>query len=76
MLYQMLIVVGVGIAGGLLLSLLAARTVSSLLFGLSPFDPATMLGAAVILTIVVLASGLKPAWRAAQINPIDALRME
>ena len=75
-LYQMLIVVGVGIAGGLLLSLLAARTVSSLLFGLSPFDPASMLGAASVLAAVVLVSGLRPAWHAALIDPIEALRME
>jgi len=73
---QSIALAGVGIAAGLLLSLLAARSVSSLLFGLSPYDPATMFYAAAVLLAVSLASGLKPAWRAVGVDPMVALRYE
>jgi predicted permease len=73
---QTLVVIGAGIVAGLLLSLLAARTVTSLLFGLSPYDSATMLGAAGVLVLVSVASGLRPAWCAAHVNPMEALRVE
>jgi ABC-type lipoprotein release transport system permease subunit len=35
-----------------------------------------MLGAIAVLVVVSLTSGLKPAWRAAQVNPNEALRSE
>jgi predicted permease len=73
---QVLVVIAIGLLAGLVLSLLSARAVSSLLFGLSPYDPATMLGAIAVLVVVSLTSGLKPAWRAAQVNPNEALRSE
>ncbi len=73
---RILVLIGTGIAAGLLLSFLAGRTVTSLLFGLSPYDPANMLGAAIVLLLVSVAAGLKPAWRAAHVNPTDALRVE
>jgi ABC-type lipoprotein release transport system permease subunit len=47
-----------------------------MLFGLSPYDPATLVGAALVLVLVAMAAGLKPAWRAAHVNPSEALRME
>jgi ABC-type antimicrobial peptide transport system permease subunit len=73
---QMLLVIGAGIAAGLLLSFLAGRTITSLLFGLTPYDPATLIGAAAMLLLVSVGSGLKPAWRAANVNPTEALRVE
>ncbi len=73
---QSILLAGVGIAAGLFLSLMTARSVSSLLFGLSPYDPATMFAAATVLLTVSLASGLRPAWRAAKVDPIVALRYE
>ncbi|HUK48299.1 MAG TPA: hypothetical protein VLW06_11930 [Terriglobales bacterium] len=42
----------------------------------SPHDPATMLAAAGVLIIVAIGSSLKPAWRAAKIDPSEALRVE
>jgi predicted permease len=75
-LHQTLVVVGLGISVGLLLSALAMRALSSMLFRLSPHDPATMLGAAAMLILAALASGLQPAWRAASVNPTEALRVE
>jgi ABC-type antimicrobial peptide transport system permease subunit len=73
---QTLLVIGAGIVAGLLLSFLAGRALASLLFGLSPHDPATVLGAAAVLLLVSIGSGLKPAWHAAQVNPNEALRVD
>ncbi|MGA2412280.1 MAG: FtsX-like permease family protein, partial [Candidatus Binataceae bacterium] len=75
-LYQTLLVIGTGIAAGLLLSFLAGRAITSLLFGLSPYDPATLIGAAAMLLLVSVGASLKPAWRAAHVNPTEALRVE
>jgi ABC-type antimicrobial peptide transport system permease subunit len=73
---QILMVIGAGLVAGLVLSLFGVRAVSSLLFGLSPYDATTMLGAVIVLTIVAVAAGLKPAWHAAQLDPTEALRVE
>jgi predicted permease len=73
---QTLILSGFGITGGLLLSLISAQAVRSLLFGLSPYDPATLAGATALLFAVSLASSMRPAWRAAKVDPIVALRYE
>lgn len=75
-LHQMLAMAAIGIAAGLLLSLIAGRTVRSLLFGLSAHDPLTMFVAALLLLAVSIGSVLIPAWRAARVNPSDALRVE
>ncbi|MGA8270359.1 MAG: FtsX-like permease family protein, partial [Candidatus Sulfotelmatobacter sp.] len=69
-------VIGAGLAIGLLLSFLAGRVLASLLFDLSPHDPATLLGAVVVLLLVSVGSSLKPAWRAAHLNPNEALRVD
>jgi predicted permease len=63
-----------GIAAGLACSLVLMRYVQSLLFGVQPADPHVMVtGAAVFLCAAIAAGGL-PAWRAAAIDPIAALR--
>ncbi len=73
---QMLVVIGAGLAGGLVLSFLAGRTVSGLLFGVSPNDPATMLAAVAVMLLVAVGSGLKPAWSAAYADASESLRVE
>jgi predicted permease len=73
---QTLFLAGAGIAGGLLLSLLMAHFVRSLLFGLGPYDLATMFTAAMLLLGVSVTAGLRPAWRAAKLDPMVALRYE
>jgi predicted permease len=75
-LHQTLTLAAIGIASGLLLSLAAGRAVRSLLFGLTPHDPITMVAAGIILLAVSIASGLIPALRAAHVDPNDALRVE
>jgi predicted permease len=65
-----------GIACGLGIALVLTRFLSNLLFDVSPSDPVTFFSVASLLAItVLLASGL-PAWRAARINPVSALRQE
>jgi predicted permease len=75
-LYQILALIGAGIATGLVLSLIVMRAVRALLFGLSPYDPVVIFGAVAALSIAAVASGLKPAWRAARVEPMLALRSE
>jgi putative ABC transport system permease protein len=48
--------------------------VGSQLYGLSALDPATLAAACVVLFAVALAATFVPAWRAARIDPIVALR--
>jgi len=61
---------------GLLLAALAASLLRKLLFGVSPWDPATMAAIALLLAITSLLASFIPARRAAAVNPVDALRAE
>jgi putative ABC transport system permease protein len=62
-----------GIAGGSILAAAGARAVSTLLFGVSPADPAAALAVAA-LPLVVLVTSLHPAWRATRIDATEVLR--
>jgi ABC-type antimicrobial peptide transport system permease subunit len=66
----------IGILIGLPISVAAARWLGSMLFNLAPFDPLTFTIAAIGIFLVCLAAGLIPAFRAASIDPIRALRYE
>lgn len=65
-----------GIGLGLLVGLAAARLLSSMLYEISPTDPATAAGAAVVLAAVSLLAGYLPARRASRVDPMVALREE
>ncbi len=73
---QTLTLLGVGVGAGLVLALAAARGAGSLLFGLEPNDPLTLLGAAGFLAIIALAASYIPAYRASRVDPMNALRYE
>jgi len=65
-----------GIAVGIVIAVGATRWVSSLLYGLTPTDAGTYIIAAFTLAIVALGASAIPAWRAARLDPMDALREE
>ncbi|HYL34560.1 MAG TPA: ABC transporter permease [Bryobacteraceae bacterium] len=73
---QGLRIAGIGLAIGLTVSIALTRLMSSLLFGVSPRDPATMLAVSLLLLAVALAASLLPAYRATKIDPILAIRHE
>jgi predicted permease len=69
-----LIVFGVG--AGVLGSLATAGLLRPLLFGVRPWDAATLAGVAAVLGIAAMVASYLPAHRAASVNPVDALRAE
>jgi predicted permease len=73
---ETLVLVAVGLAIGVPAALLSARLIATQLFGLSPTDPLTLFGAAVVLTVVALLAGYVPARRASRVDPLTALRYE
>ena len=65
---------GLGVVLGLVLVFWVTRYLSSLLFGVVPLDPTTLVGvAALILALALLATYL-PARRAMRVDPLVALR--
>jgi putative ABC transport system permease protein len=75
-LLRVAVLVGLGVAAGAGLSLWAAKllTASSLIYGLKPRDPATLLTAALVLTAIGAIAGYLPARRASRIDPARVLR--
>jgi predicted permease len=67
---------GVGIVLGLVGAFALTRVLRSMLFGVSPSDTVTFASAALVLSTVALVATVMPAWRAARIDPIAALRQE
>jgi putative ABC transport system permease protein len=65
-----------GVIVGMGISVLLARSMSSLLFGIGAFDPASLLTTAALLILVALAACWIPARRAMRVDPIEALRYE
>lgn len=67
---------GAGLLIGLLGAFFAARLLASQLFEVSPLQPAIYISVLFALATVALAAALLPAWRAARIQPLEALREE
>jgi len=65
-----------GVVVGLGAALMLARLVKSMLYGLQPADPASLLCGAGLLIAVGLAASWLPARRAASVEPMEALRHE
>jgi putative ABC transport system permease protein len=71
-----LVIVCIGLATGVTGALAATPLLQSLVWGISPLDPATFLVAVALLLIVCAVASLVPARRAAAVNPTVALRSE
>jgi ABC-type antimicrobial peptide transport system permease subunit len=68
--------VAVGVAAGLLGSLLLTQFVEKLLFGVQPHDPLTFALVVLLMALIAVPACLIPALRAARVDPMMALRGE
>jgi ABC-type antimicrobial peptide transport system permease subunit len=68
--------VGTGVLLGSVMLFIGVQSVRDMLFGVSAFDPVTLMATVVVLIIVALVAGLFPAMRAASVDPMHALRAE
>ncbi len=73
---QGLILTSVGVGAGLLASLWLTRYLASMLYEVKPADPLTFGVVTVLLMGVAMLACILPAWRAARIDPMAALRGE
>ena len=69
-------VLSLGLGIGALLAVAATNGARTLLYGLQPGDPLSLLGAAGFLALVALAASAWPAYRATRHDPMKALRYE
>jgi putative ABC transport system permease protein len=67
---------GVRLALGLAGALVVARMLSNLLYGVSPVDALTISSAIGLVALVAVGAIGWPAWRAAHVDPLTALRAE
>ncbi|HET7306251.1 MAG TPA: ABC transporter permease [Gammaproteobacteria bacterium] len=63
----------IGLGGGLLLAVVLGYSISSQLFNVAPFDPVTLAGVVVALSIITVAACYLPARRAAKLDPAVAI---
>ena len=70
------VLASIGAVVGLVAALGASRLMASLLYGLSPYDPASLAASCVFTLIVAVAASYFPARRATRVDPVVALRQE
>jgi ABC-type antimicrobial peptide transport system permease subunit len=68
--------VAIGLAFGMILLVPASALVRHLVYGLSPHDPFVIGIATIVLVAVSTLAASLPAWRAARVDPVTALRAE
>jgi ABC-type antimicrobial peptide transport system permease subunit len=73
---QVVVLVGVGVAVGLVGAAGLTRLMESLLFGVTALDPVTYVVVCVMLVATAFAAGYLPARRVTRIDPMAALRTE
>jgi ABC-type antimicrobial peptide transport system permease subunit len=73
---EALILTAVGVAIGLPVALALVCLIRGIFYGISPYDPFTMIGTVVIMVTVAALAAWIPARRAAKIDPMEALRYE
>ena len=70
------VLTGLGGAVGLAAAIAAARGLRGLLYGVTPVDAATMTAVTALVAAVAILAMIRPAWRAATVDPVTALRGE
>jgi putative ABC transport system permease protein len=70
------LLVGGGVVIGLVASMLSARALGGLLYGVTPADPIALVLATVFLVLVAMLAAYLPARRALRVDPIVALRTD
>jgi len=73
---ESLVLVTIGTLAGLVLATQVARVLESRLFGIASMEPASFLGATILLGLVAVVASLGPAARSTRIDPARALRAE
>ncbi|HEY1212332.1 MAG TPA: FtsX-like permease family protein, partial [Bryobacteraceae bacterium] len=73
---EAMVLLTVGLAAGIVLSLWAGQAAAALLYGVKPRDGASLIGASILLSLSVLVASYVPARRAATVDPMSALRVE
>ncbi len=73
---DVLLVLAAGTIVGVAASLAAGRLVTSLLYGVRPTDPTTLILAATVLGVAAVIAGYLPARKASRMDPMNALRDE
>jgi ABC-type antimicrobial peptide transport system permease subunit len=68
--------VGIGLVLGLPAAIGAGKLMASQLFGVEPWDPVMLMLATLLLSLAALVASVLPAWRAASVQPMVALRTE
>jgi putative ABC transport system permease protein len=69
-------VIAAGAIAGLLLAIALGRLLTTMLFGVEPLDPLTFAGVTLLVVVTAALSMAGPAWRAARIDPAEALRSQ
>jgi len=69
-----LVLAAIGLTVGLIGLVIVGRVVADMLYGVRAFDPLTVAAASVVLLLVSLLASAAPAWRAARLEPTEALR--
>jgi ABC-type antimicrobial peptide transport system permease subunit len=67
---------GVGVVVGVIVAALVGESMSSLLFGIEPMDPAAYIGTIVVILVAAALASYLPARRAAAISPMEMLKTE
>jgi predicted permease len=73
---QGIVLAAIGLALGLAGSVAATRLLETVLFEVQPIDAQVYLAVIGLIAVVTLLAGYLPAWRAAVLNPVDALKSE